>query len=316
MTQPLVQVKNLKKYFSVRNRVLKAVDNISINIFPNETLGLVGESGCGKTALARLLMGLYNPTSGNIFYKGKSIYSTLSKRRGTLFKEMQYIFQDPHGSLNPRMSAAEIISEPLSIHYPENKYDNYRKVIDLMNMVGLNEDYLTRYPHEFSGGQRQRIGIARALALNPNFIVCDEPIAALDVSIQAQVINLLKSLQSKMGLTYLFISHDLAMVKYLSTRVAVMYLGHIVEIGFSASLYSSPLHPYTQALLSAIPIPDPIVEKTRKRLFIKGEVPSPLTPPKGCVFNTRCPKATEKCFKVKPQLKKVSSGHKVACHVY
>lgn len=315
VTNPLIQIRNLKKHFSYKGQTLRAVDNISFDIFPKETLGLVGESGCGKTALARALMRLYEPTSGNILFKGESILSYKGKAIKSLRHDMQYIFQDPYASLNPRMTAGEIIAEPLNIHNVLNPSDREKRVQEILELVGLRPEYIRRFPHEFSGGQRQRIGIARALALNPRFIVCDEPIAALDVSIQAQIVNLLKYLQEEMGLTYLFISHDLAMVKYLSTRVAVMYLGHLMELASSQELYEKPLHPYTQGLLSAIPIPDPLIEKKRTRILLTGEVPSPINPPKGCVFCTRCPMAKKICFEKRPLLKKVSPSHQVACHL-
>lgn len=313
--KPLIQVRHLKKYFSVRGKVLRAVDDISFNIFPKETLGLVGESGCGKTALARAIMRFYEPTRGDILFDGKSILELKKRKVKTLRHDMQYIFQDPFASLNPRMTAGEIIAEPLNIHNVLEPSERENRVSELLELVGLSSEFARRYPHEFSGGQRQRIGIARALALNPRFIVCDEPIAALDVSIQAQIVNLLKKLQDEMGLTYLFISHDLAMVKYLSTRVAVMYLGHLMELASSDELYKNPLHPYTQGLLSAIPIPDPHVEKKRTRVILKGEVPSPLSPPKGCVFCTRCPKALPICHQKRPVWQEISPGHKVACHL-
>lgn len=313
---PLIQIKNLKKYFSYKGQTLRAVDDVSFDIFPQETLGLVGESGCGKTALARALMRVYQPTSGNILFKGKSILGYRGKAIKSLRHDMQYIFQDPCASLNPRMTAGEIIAEPLNIHNVLNRSNREKRVQHLLELVGLRPEYIGRFPHEFSGGQRQRIGIARALALSPRFIVCDEPIAALDVSIQAQIVNLLKYLQEEMGLTYLFISHDLAMVKYLSMRVAVMYLGHLMELAPSHDLYENPLHPYTQGLLSAIPIPDPHIEKKRTRILLTGEVPSPINPPKGCVFCTRCSKAEKICFEKRPTLKEVSPGHQVACHLY
>jgi len=315
MTAPLLQVKGLKKYFPQKGRLLKAVDGVSFDVFPRETVGLVGESGCGKTALARVIMRLYEPSGGDILFQGKSILNYRRKEIKALRHDMQYIFQDPFASLNPRMTADEIIAEPLVIHNALTSHDRRKRVHELLELVGLRSDYGKRFPHEFSGGQRQRIGIARSLALNPRFIVCDEPIAALDVSIQAQIINLLKSLQEEMGLTYLFISHDLAMVKYLSTRVAVMYLGHLMEIAPSNVLYESPLHPYTQGLLSAIPIPDPVTEKNRTRVLLTGEVPSSIDPPKGCVFCTRCPKAEKICYEKRPQLREVAPSHSVACHL-
>lgn len=316
MKKPLVQIKNLKKYFDHKGKVLRAVDGVSFDIFPQETLGLVGESGCGKTALARALMRLYEPSEGDILFKGKSILKYKGKEIKALRHDMQYIFQDPYASLNPRMTAGEIVAEPLVIHNILNSEGRRKRVQELLELVGLRPEYMSRFPHEFSGGQRQRIGIARSLALNPRFIVCDEPIAALDVSIQAQIINLLKYLQDEMGLTYLFISHDLAMVKYLSTRVAVMYLGHLMELATSSDLYKNPLHPYTQGLLSAIPIPDPEIEKKRTRVLLSGEVPSPISPPKGCVFCTRCPLVKPICRTERPLLREVSPGHQVSCHLY
>ena len=314
MNQPLLQVKNLQKHFDHHGQLLRAVEGVSFNIYPQETLGLVGESGCGKTALARVIMRLHEPTGGDILFRGDSILKYKRKAIRMLRHDMQYIFQDPYASLNPRMTAGEIIGEPLVIHNALNANERYKRVQELLELVGLSSDYRSRFPHEFSGGQRQRIGIARALALNPRFIVCDEPIAALDVSIQAQVVNLLKRLQDEMGLTYLFISHDLAMVNYLSTRVAVMYLGHLMELAPSHELYKTPLHPYTEGLLSAIPIPDPIIEKKRTRVLLTGEVPSPINPPKGCVFCTRCPKVQPLCHKVRPDLREITPGHHVACH--
>ena len=297
MSPPLLQITKLKKYFSYKGQILRAVDDISFDIFPQETLGLVGESGCGKTALARTLVHLYEPTSGEIFFRGESILSDRRKAIKSLRQDMQYIFQDPYASLNPRMTAGEIIAEPLNIHHVLNRSDREKRVQHLLELVGLSpKKYMGRFPHELSGGQRQRIGIARALALNPPLIVCDEPISALDVSIQAQIVNLLRHLQEEMRLTYLFISHDLAMVKYLSTRVGIMYLGHLMELAPSHDLYQNPLHPYTQGLFAAIPIPDPHIEKKRTRILLTGEAPSPINPPKGCVFSTRCPKARKIWF--------------------
>lgn len=312
---PLIEIRNLVKTFRVKGKLLRAVDDVSLKIFPQETLGLVGESGCGKTALARVLMRLYEATGGEILFEGKSFFKYSPRQIQKLRQEMQYIFQDPYASLNPRMTTGEIIAEPLNIYRVGTRTQREERVRELLSLVGLRPESLSRFPHEFSGGQRQRIGIARALALNPRFIVCDEPIAALDVSIQAQIINLLKQLQEDMGLTYLFISHDLALVKYLSTRVAVMYLGKLMELAPSPELYENPLHPYTQALLSAIPIPDPEVERKRTRILLTGDVPSPINPPKGCVFCTRCPKAMPICHEKPPQWKEVSPGHHVACHL-
>lgn len=314
--KPLLQVRHLKKYFDVKGKVLKAVDNISFSVYAQETLGLVGESGCGKTALARSLLRFFEPTSGDVLFNGKSILKLRRREIKSLRHDMQYIFQDPFASLNPRMTTREVIAEPLTIHLELSPDEKEERVQELLKLVGLRPEQAGAFPHEFSGGQRQRIGIARALALTPRFIVCDEPIAALDVSIQAQIINLLKKLQEEMGLTYLFISHDLSMVKYLSTRVAVMYLGHLMELAPSEELYTKPLHPYTEALLSAIPIPDPKIEKKRSRILLSGDVPSPLNPPKGCVFCSRCPKVMPVCKEKRPQWKEVTPGHKVACHLY
>ena len=316
MKSPLIQIKNLKKYFSYKGQTLRAVDDISLDIFPKETLGIVGQSGCGKTVFARTLMRLYETTSGTIFFKEENILNYLGKEIKSLRRDMQYIFQDPYASLNPRMTVGEIIAEPLNIHHVLNKSNRKKHVQRLLELVGLRSKCMDCFPHEFSGGQRQRIGIARALALNPCFIVCDEPIAALDVSIQAQIINLLKHLQEEIGLTYLFISHDLAMVKYLSMRVAVMYLGHLMELAPSQDLYQAPLHPYTQGLLAAIPIPDfPIRKNRTSHILITGEIPSPINPPKGCVFSTRCSKAQGICFEKRPKLKEIFPGHHAACHL-
>lgn len=317
MNPPLIQVRNIKKYFPMKQGYLRAVDDVSFVISSGKTLGLVGESGCGKSTIGKSLLMLHSLTSGEILYKGK-LLKTFNKKEVKAFrKEVQMIFQDPFSSLSPRMTTEEILKEPLQIHkmFSSSK-DVQKRVDELLELVGLERNYAGHFPHEFSGGQRQRIGIARALALNPRFIVCDEPIAALDVSIQAQIVNLLKSLQKQMGLTYLFISHDLAMVKYLCTEVAVMYLGHLVEIGPSCKVYKTPLHPYTQALLSAIPIPNPIIEKKRAKIVLPGEIPSPVNPPSGCVFCTRCPKATSRCFKEKPQLKMIDQDHFVSCHLF
>jgi len=313
---PLVEIKNLVKTFRVKGKLLRAVNDVSLKIYPQETLGLVGESGCGKTALARVLMRLYEATDGDILFDGKNIVKYSPREIRELRHQMQYIFQDPYASLNPRMTAGEIIAEPLKVYRVGKRQEREERVRELLSLVGLRPESISSFPHEFSGGQRQRIGIARALALNPRFIVCDEPIAALDVSIQAQIINLLKKLQEDMGLTYLFISHDLALVKYLSTRVAVMYLGKLMELAPAAELYENPFHPYTQALLSAIPIPDPVVEKKRSRILLTGDVPSPINPPKGCVFCSRCPKVMPICKEKPPKWKELSPGHKVACHLF
>lgn len=313
--EPLIKIRNLKKYYSQDHKIVKAIDDISLDIFPGETLGLVGESGCGKSTVARCLLGLSPLTSGTIEFEGRSIIGLKGKELKTFRRQAGMIFQDPYASLNPRMTAGDIIAEPLEIHKLLKGDAKRKRLEELLNLVGLPQGSISRYPHEFSGGQKQRIGIARALSMHPRFIICDEPISALDVSVQAQIINLLKKLQKEIGLTYLFIAHDLRIVKYLSTRVAVMYLGHIVEITTSDALYRTPLHPYTQALLSAIPIPDPAIERTRKRIILRGEVPSPLNPPKGCPFVTRCPHATPMCHHVRPELKEINPGHYAACHL-
>ncbi|MEF3310363.1 dipeptide ABC transporter ATP-binding protein [Paenibacillus sp. GYB004] len=316
MSQPLVEIRNLKKYFNIgKGQTLKAVNDISFNIKQGETLGVVGESGCGKSTAGRTILRLYEPTEGSVQFNGTDIYSLSGSKMKALRREMQMIFQDPYASLNPRMTITDIIGEALDIHkLSGSKAERKKRVEDLLDLVGLNPDHATRYPHEFSGGQRQRIGIARALAVDPKFIICDEPISALDVSIQAQVVNLLQELQRKMGLTYLFIAHDLSMVKHISDRVAVMYLGKVVEIAPSEELYAHPTHPYTKALLSAIPIPDPEIEATRERIVLTGDLPSPVNPPSGCKFRTRCPLATEKCASVEPELVEARPGHFTACH--
>ncbi len=314
----LLEVKQLSKYFSITNKqVLKAVDGVSFHISKGETFGLVGESGCGKSTAGRTIIGLYNRTSGEVLYKGKNVHELSEKEKFAFHRNMQMIFQDPYASLNPRSTVKEIISEPMEVHgLYSNKKEMLNRVYELLEDVGLNRDHANRYPHEFSGGQCQRIGIARALALNPECIIADEPISALDVSVQAQVVNLLKKLQKEKGLTYLFIAHDLSMVKHISNRIGVMYLGHLVELTTSSELYQKPLHPYTQALLSAIPIPDPDVEDNRKRIVLKGELPSPINPPSGCVFNTRCPLAVAACKTQKPEWQEVEENHFVACHLY
>ena len=318
----LVNVENLKMYFPVTSGVIfqktigqvKAVDNVSFFIRKGETLGLVGESGCGKTTTGRAILQLYEPTEGKVQFDGTELTELNSSDMRSMRKEVQIIFQDPYGSLNPRMSAGDIIGEPLKVHKLVSGRQEYRdKVAELLSVVGLSPYMADRYPHEFSGGQRQRIGIARALAVNPSFIVCDEPVSALDVSIQAQVVNLLEDLQDQFGLTYLFIAHDLSVVKHISDRIAVMYLGHIVEIAPANELYFNPIHGYTRALLSAIPIPDPTIEKTRERIILEGDVPSPLNPPAGCVFKPRCTKKTKcKCAETTPILTEVEPEHWVA----
>jgi oligopeptide/dipeptide ABC transporter ATP-binding protein len=311
--EKLVQVRDLVKHFPVENSddVVRAVDGISFDIFSGETLGLVGESGCGKSTVGRCMLRLYEPTSGEVFFENEDIVKLGNKELQKLRREMQIIFQDPYASLNPRLNILSIVSEPLKIHGIGNKSERRDRVADLLKKVGLDADYMFRYPHEFSGGQRQRIGIARALALNPKLIIADEPVSALDVSVQAQVVNLLQDLQGELGLTYLFISHGLAVVEHISNRVAVMYLGKIVEIAEGSELYDNPLHPYTKALLSAIPIPDPT--KKRERIVLEGDVPTPINPPSGCHFRTRCPFAIEECSQIEPELREISPEHFSAC---
>ncbi len=311
--QSLVRVCDLVKHFPVENSddVLQAVDDVSFDIRAGETLGLVGESGCGKSTVGRCLLRLHEPTSGEILFEGNNIVGLPHAEMQTLRREMQIIFQDPYASLNPRLSVRSIIAEPLKIHGIGDKTEQRDRVADLLQKVGLDPKYADRYPHEFSGGQRQRIGIARALALNPKLIICDEPVSALDVSVQAQVVNLLQELQDEFGLTYLFISHGLAVVEHISDRVAVMYLGKIVEICDAAELYANPLHPYTEALLSAIPVPDPT--QKRQRIVLRGDVPTPINPPSGCRFRTRCPIAVEECSQVVPELREIEPGHFAAC---
>lgn len=316
MSKYLLEVEHLKQYFPIRmgfmkTMPLKAVDDVSFNILPGETLGLVGESGCGKTTVGRSILRLYEPTGGTVKFEGQEI---TSKNIIELRKEMQMVFQDPYSSLNPRMTAEDIIGEPLDIHkLYSNRKERREKVIDLMETVGLNAEHATRYAHEFSGGQRQRIGIARALAVNPKFIVCDEPVSALDVSIQAQVINMFEDLQSKLGVAYLFIAHDLLVVQHISDRIAVMYLGHMVELAESNELMSNPMHPYTESLLSAVPVPDPKTARAKQRIVLEGDVPSPLNMPTGCPFRTRCRYATEQCAAERPALTDRGNGHMVAC---
>lgn len=316
--ETILSVQQLKKHFHLgKDRVLKAVDGVSFDIKKGETFGIVGESGCGKSTAGRTIIGLYDRTAGDVLYDGKNIHKMNEKEKFQFHRKMQMIFQDPYASLNPRSTVQEIISEPMEVQgLYQNKEERLERVYQLLEDVGLNRDHANRYPHEFSGGQRQRIGIARALSLDPEFIIADEPISALDVSVQAQVVNLLKDLQKKKGLTYLFIAHDLSMVKHISDRIGVMYLGHLVELTSSENLYQKPLHPYTQALLSAIPIPDPDVEDRRERIILKGELPSPVNPPSGCVFRTRCPHAMEVCATQAPVWQEVDDKHFVACHLY
>ncbi len=309
----LLEVRNLVKNFPVEGSddVVQAVSGVSFDIKQGETLGLVGESGCGKSTVGRCILRLHEPTSGEVLFEGENIVGLEHKRMQLLRREMQIIFQDPYASLNPRMTVGSIVSEPLKIHGIGSKSERIERIADILASVGLDPKYAQRYPHEFSGGQRQRIGIARALALNPKLIICDEPVSALDVSVQAQVVNLLQDLQERLGLTYLFISHGLAVVEHISDRVAVMYLGKIVEICDARELYENPQHPYTKALLSAIPVPDPTVK--RDRIVLKGDVPTPISPPSGCRFRTRCPIATQECAEIEPEMKEVASGHFAAC---
>ncbi|MGE8203251.1 ABC transporter ATP-binding protein [Heyndrickxia sp. NPDC080065] len=321
--EKLIEIKNLKKYFPLKSsmfkkekQVVKAVDDVSFHIFKGETFGLVGESGCGKSTLGRTLNRLYEPTAGEIIFDGHDIASLNNKELQPYQKRMQMIFQDPYSSLNPYMNVEEIIDEPLEIHTKLSKNERREIIIDILEKVGLKKEDMEKFPHEFSGGQRQRIGIARALAINPDFILCDEAISALDVSIQAQVINMLEDLQSELNLTYLFVAHDLSMVRHISDRIGVMYLGKMVEISKSDELYNKPLHPYTQALLSAIPIPDPIKAKNNNREIITGELPSPIEMEKGCPFRSRCPFAKAICAEAEPQMKQIDNNHSVACHLY
>lgn len=312
----ILEVKNLKKHFSIdRRSILSAVDDVSFTIKKGETLGLVGETGCGKTTCGRTCIGLYDKTDGEVLYKGENVHELKGKDRKEFTKQVQIIFQNPYSSLDPKMKVGDIVLEGSDNHnMAKDKKERHKKICELLNLVGLNSEYANRYVHEFSGGQRQRIGIARALAVEPEFIVCDEPISALDVSIQAQIVNLLIKLQKERDLTYLFISHDLSMVKHISDRIAVMYLGTIVELTSSKELYKNPTHPYTKALLSAIPIPDPIIESSRERIQLKGDIPSPINLSVGCRFKKRCHYATNICEKETPLLKEVEPDHFVACH--
>ena len=312
----ILEVQNLKKYFPVKSGfkklTLKAVDGVSFTINRGETLGLVGESGCGKTTVGRTLLQLYKPTDGKVIFEGQEV---TDKNINEMRKKMQMVFQDPYSSLNPRMTVEDIIGEPLDVHkLYSGRSERREKILSLMELVGLNAEHATRYAHEFSGGQRQRIGIARALAVRPDFIVCDEPVSALDVSIQAQIINMFEELQAKLGLSYLFIAHDLLVVQHISKRIAVMYLGKLVEIGDADEVCNSPIHPYSISLLSAVPIPDPKLERSRQRIVLEGDVPSPLAMPEGCPFRTRCKYATEKCAKEMPPLTDRGNGHFAACH--
>ena len=313
--EPLFQVTDLCQYFHVgRGKVLKAVDHVSFTIYKGETLGLVGESGCGKSTTGRCLVKLYKPAAGTITYRGKDIFTYTKEEEKQFRKNVQMIFQNPHSSLNPRMTVKDIVGSGMKLHGLATDRDVEKKVEEILKEVGLNRDHMSRFPHEFSGGQKQRIGIARALAVKPEFVICDEPISALDVSIQAQVLNMLKKLQEEMGLTYLFIAHDLSVVKYISDRVIVMYLGTMVEFSDAEELYRNPLHPYTQVLLSSIPVADPEQVRKKKRILIKGEIPSPINPKDCCRFAERCPYATEKCRASLPPLRELKPGHFVACH--
>ncbi len=321
--QVLLEVKDLRMWFPILRGVLqrhvadvKAVDGLNFHIYKGETLGLVGESGCGKSTTGRAILQLYQPTTGEVLFQGQDLVKIKRGQLRRMRRQMQMIFQDPYASLNPRMTVGNIVGEPLEVHNIGTKPERMERVRELLAVVGLNPYFINRYPHEFSGGQRQRIGVARALAVNPQFIVCDEPISALDVSIQAQIINLLEDLQEQFGLTYLFIAHDLSVVRHISDRIAVMYLGKIMELTTRDALYDNPMHPYTQALLSAVPIPDPVVEEKRQRIILEGDVPTPVNPPKGCNFSTRCPKVLDICHEQEPTFKEYGAGHDVACWLY
>ncbi|MDO9303365.1 MAG: dipeptide ABC transporter ATP-binding protein [Anaerolineales bacterium] len=321
-TETLLKVEDLKMHFPIYRGVLQrqvgavhAVDGVSFDVMRGETLGLVGESGCGKSTTGRAILQLYKPTAGNVIFEGVDLVSLKREEMRLTRRKIQMIFQDPYASLNPRMTVSDIVGEPLIVHNVSTGKEIQERVAHLLEVVGLNPAFASRYPHEFSGGQRQRIGVARALALQPSFIICDEPISALDVSIQAQVVNLLEELQEQFNLTYLFIAHDLSMVRHISKRVAVMYLGVIMELADRDDLYLNPLHPYTQALLSAVPIPDPIADAKRRRVILEGDVPSPVNPPSGCRFRTRCPIAEKMCAESRPDFREVTPGHFVACHM-
>ena len=321
--EKLVEIKALRMWFPIFRGILqkhvadvKAVDTINFHVFRGETLGLVGESGCGKSTTGRAILQLYRPTGGEVLFEGKDLVKLKDNELRPMRRQMQMIFQDPYASLNPRMTVGSIISEPLEVHNIGTKAERVERVRELLRVVGLNPYFINRYPHEFSGGQRQRIGVARALAVNPSFIVCDEPISALDVSIQAQIINLLEDLQEQFNLTYLFIAHDLSVVRHISDRIAVMYLGKIMEMCDRDELYRNPMHPYSQALLSAVPIPDPVVEEKRQRIILEGDVPTPVNPPKGCHFCTRCPKVMDVCKDNEPEFRDYGEEHFVACWLY
>lgn len=317
MNEPMLEVLGLKKHFKIRkDQTLKAVDGVSFIVNKGEMFGLVGESGCGKSTLGRTILRLYEQTEGSIKFKGQDVHKANSETKRKLDQSMQMIFQDPYASLNPRSMVMDIVAEGIDIHGLYSGVKRKEKVYQLLKTVGLNKEHANRYPHEFSGGQRQRIGIARALAVEPEFIVADEPISALDVSIQAQVVNLLRKLQLEQGLTFLFIAHDLSMVRHISDRIGVMYLGKLVELTTSEKLYKKPLHPYTEALLSAIPIPDPDLEDKREPILLSGEIPSPISPPSGCVFRTRCPRVMERCTLIEPEISEYEPGHFAACHLY
>ncbi|MBI9045422.1 MAG: dipeptide ABC transporter ATP-binding protein [Anaerolineaceae bacterium] len=319
---PIVEVSNLKKYFPVfggffQRKIgdVKAVDGVSFQVFKGETLGLVGETGCGKTTVGRTMLRLYEPTAGKIVFNGTDLTTLGEGKLRQIRREMQMIFQDPYASLNPRMTVGSIVGAPLDVHTKMSSTERLHRIQELLDIVGLNPDFVNRYPHEFSGGQRQRIGIARALALEPDLIVCDEPISSLDVSIQAQVVNLLEELQKELGLTYVFIAHDLSMVRHISNRIAVMYLGKIMELADRDEIYLNSMHPYTQALMSAVPIPDPDLALERKRVILDGDIPNPRFPPKGCNFNTRCPVAQDRCFQEDPEYREIKEDHWIACHL-